>query len=165
MQTYKMKGEWPFILYAEHIFQLFTFNFIWPLLKAPLHGEPAFIKHENWPYKSQKRDSSFILYGHSPSHYWECTRKGICFYFRSWSHLRNMPHDQIKNLFPLSLFMSDIRKLVPTKVISKSLDLILNKYPPLIVSQDGKLPATSLKWDLHPQWEYQFWECMTKRHP
>ncbi len=38
MQTYKMKGEWLFILYAEHIFQILTFNFIWPLRWAPLHG-------------------------------------------------------------------------------------------------------------------------------
>ena len=69
MQTYKMKGEWPFILYAEHIFQILTFNFIWPLLWAPLHGESAFIKDERWPYKSKKRNSSFILNGHSLSQY------------------------------------------------------------------------------------------------
>ncbi len=69
MQTCKINGERPFILYAEHIFQIFTFNFIWPLVWAPLHGKSAFIKHEEWPYKSRKRDSSFILYGHCPSHY------------------------------------------------------------------------------------------------
>ncbi len=28
-----------------------------------------------------------------------------------------------------------------------------------IVSQDGKLPAAILDWDLHPQREYQFCEC------
>ncbi len=72
IQTYKMNGEWPFILYAEHIFQIVTFNFIWPLLQAPLHAEIAFIKYEKWSYKSQKRDSSFILNGHSLSHYSEC---------------------------------------------------------------------------------------------
>ena len=38
-------------------------------------------------------------------------------------------------------------------------NLILNKYPPLFVSQDGKLPAATLKWNIHPQQEYQFWEC------
>ena len=37
------------------------------------------------------------------------------------------------------------------------LSIILNEFPPLIVSQDRKLPAATLKWDLHPQWEYQFW--------
>ncbi len=36
---------------------------------------------------------------------------------------------------------------------------ILNECPTLIVSQDGKLPAATLKWDLNPQWEYQFCEC------
>ncbi len=35
--------------------------------------------------------------------------------------------------------------------------LILNKYPPLVLSQDGKLPAATSKWNPHPQWEYQFW--------
>ncbi len=48
MQTYKMKGEWPFVLHAEHIFQILTFNFIWPLLWAPCHGESAFIKDWLW---------------------------------------------------------------------------------------------------------------------
>ncbi len=38
-------------------------------------------------------------------------------------------------------------------------NLILNECPPLIVSQDRKLPTATLKWDLHPQREYQFWEC------
>ncbi len=69
MQTYKMNGEWPFILYAEYISQMFTFIFICSLLRAPPHGDSAFSKYERWPYKSQKRDSSFILYGHSLSHY------------------------------------------------------------------------------------------------
>ncbi len=31
-----------------------------------------------------------------------------------------------------------------------------NEYPPVIVSQDGKLPAAVLKWNLHAQREYQF---------
>ncbi len=29
----------------------------------------------------------------------------------------------------------------------------------IIVSEDGKLTAATLKWDLHPQRYYQFWEC------
>ncbi len=36
--------------YAEHIFQMLTFNFILALLWAPFHGKLAFIKHEEWPY-------------------------------------------------------------------------------------------------------------------
>ncbi len=32
-----------------------------------------------------------------------------------------------------------------------------------IVSQDGKLSAATLKWDLHPQPEYQFWECIVSQ--
>ncbi len=39
----------------------------------------------------------------------------------------------------------------PSKVFNCSYE-----YPPLIVSQDGKLPAATLKLDLHPQQEYQF---------
>ncbi len=35
----------------------------------------------------------------------------------------------------------------------------LNECPPLIVSKDGKLSAATLKWNLYPQREYQFWEC------
>ena len=69
MQTYKMNVEWPFILCAEHIFLMFTFILICSLLRAPPHGDSAVIKYEMWPYKSQKRDSSFILCGHSLSHY------------------------------------------------------------------------------------------------
>ncbi len=72
MQTYIMNGGWPFILYAENIFPMFPFIFICSLLKAPLHGNSAFIIYKKWPYKSQKRDSSFILYLHSSPHYWEC---------------------------------------------------------------------------------------------
>ncbi len=33
---------------------------------------------------------------------------------------------------------------------------ILNETPPLIVSQDGKLSAATLKYNLLPQREYQF---------
>ena len=33
---------------------------------------------------------------------------------------------------------------------------------PNCISQDGKLPTVTLKWNLHPQREYQFWECMKK---
>ncbi len=43
-QTYKMKVEWPIILYVEHIFQVFTFNFTWPVLQAPLHDKSVFYK-------------------------------------------------------------------------------------------------------------------------
>ena len=60
-------------------------------------------------------------------------------------------------------------------------NLILNEYPPLrpfssedaspidytesdlIVSQDGKRPTATLKWNPHPQWEYWFWECMMEQ--
>ncbi len=55
--------------YAEDIFQMLTFIFICSLLRAPPHDDSAFIKYAKWPYKSQKRDSSFILYGHSLSRY------------------------------------------------------------------------------------------------
>ena len=41
--------------------------------------------------------------------------------------------------------------------------LILNEWAPLIVYQDRKLPAATLKWNLHPQREYQFWECTDTR--
>ncbi len=46
--------------------------------KKMLHRRPFSLArvhcgYEKWPYKSKKRDSSFILYGYSPSHYWECT--------------------------------------------------------------------------------------------
>ena len=44
-------------------------------------------------------------------------------------------------------------------------DLILNKYPTPIVSQDGELPATTLKWNRYPQMEYQFWECSILKKP
>ena len=38
-------------------------------------------------------------------------------------------------------------------------NLILIERPPLIVYQDGKLSTATLKYNLLPQWEYQFWEC------
>ncbi len=41
-------------IYTEHILQMLTFDFIWPFLWSPLHGEPVFIKHDRWPYKSKK---------------------------------------------------------------------------------------------------------------
>ncbi len=34
-----------------------------------------------------------------------------------------------------------------------------HKWMPTLVSQDRKPPAATLKCDLHPQREYQFWEC------
>ena len=37
---------------------------------------------------------------------------------------------------------------------------VLNECPPLIVSQEGKLSAATLKWNLHPQQEHHFWECI-----
>ena len=37
---------------------------------------------------SQKRDSSFILYGHSPSHYWECTL--LFLHYRLMSYAQTM---------------------------------------------------------------------------
>ena len=60
MQTYKMNGEWPFILYAEHIFQMFTFIFICSLIRVPPHGDSAFITYGKWPCKSKKR--GLIIY-------------------------------------------------------------------------------------------------------
>ncbi len=49
-------------------------------------------------------------------------------------------------------------KMGALRGVARDLLIIWNS----IVSQDGKLPAASLKLNLHPQWEYQFWECRTE---
>ncbi len=38
-------------------------------------------------------------------------------------------------------------------------EIVSNECPPLIVSQDMNLSAATLKKNLLPQREYQFWEC------
>ena len=48
-------------------------------------------EYEKWPYKSQKKDSSFILYGHSPSHYWECITLGWVPMQCTWTGQRWLP--------------------------------------------------------------------------
>ncbi len=67
MQTYIINGEWPFILYAEHSFHMFTFIFIWPLLWASINDDSAFIKYEEWPDKSQK-GTHHLFYMAIPHH-------------------------------------------------------------------------------------------------
>ncbi len=67
IQTYKINGKSPFILYTKHSFEMFTFIFISPLLRAPPHGNSAFIKYGKWSYKSKKR-IHHLIYMAIPCH-------------------------------------------------------------------------------------------------
>ncbi len=44
----------------------------WPVVRSVLHGNSSVTKHDQWSYKSQRREWPCILPVHFLSHYWEC---------------------------------------------------------------------------------------------
>ncbi len=77
--------------------------------------------------------------------------------------LQDFPKKGLLVVIPISSVKNkDHAEKVSNLLLTWKANLILNECPPVIVSQDGKLPAATLKWDLHPHRDYQFWECTAR---